>query len=76
MSDITSFIPIIHQLIDTNDMKTAHAHLGPPPGYWEPVSAGHRWSVHTGVWWLQAGRLLLRWSWSECEGPGLHLYHY
>lgn len=57
-------------------MKTAHSNLGPPPGYWEPVSAGRHWSVRTGGWWLQAGRLLLHLSWSESEGPGLHLYRY
>lgn len=54
-------------------MRTEIPHLGPPPGYWEPVSAGRRWSVRIGGWWLQAG-LLLRWSWSESEDPGLHLY--
>lgn len=53
------------------------AHLGPPPGCWEPVSAGRRWSVRTAGWWLQAGQQLLqRWSWSESEGPELHQYRY
>lgn len=74
ISGIAGYIPVtLPYLIQ---MTSAQAHLGPPPGYWEPVSAGHHWSVHTGVWWLQAGQLLLRWPWSESEGPGRRLYHY
>lgn len=54
---ITSFTPVCIDAIQKNP-----THLEQLPGYWEPVSAGHHLSAHTGELWRRDG-LLQHWSW-------------